>query len=170
MGLSLETRPFDTAADRIHRQVPEFSLHPPSDVLMVDEGEIATGTIVNRFRSEGFECCSGIAIENPYGTLFGFFHAHPGQELTDEMTESLKPLADGHACVIRGTGSTSKTRLMRELWGTLGITHTDTIPVDTYMFSGKRKPFHIAYRPAANQILVARISHKDILRFTSFRR
>lgn len=81
----------------------------------------------------------------------------------------LTPLADGSACLIQGSNSTEKRRLLRNLFDTLGIVHTDTIPVDTYAIGGKSLCFHAAYRPAANQILVARISHKDVLTFPAFR-
>jgi hypothetical protein len=157
MGIYLETG-----------QNPEFSRIPPENVLTVDVGTIAIGSIHNSFRSEGFDLCSGIAIKDPFEETFGFFHVFPGQGLLDDDIETLLPLADGHLCLIQGSKSTEKRRMLRDLFTILGIEHTHTIPIDTRAMNGTSLNFHAVYRPAENQVLVARISHKDILTFPAF--
>ncbi|MBU1472634.1 hypothetical protein KKB64_02510 [Patescibacteria group bacterium] len=161
--------PYDVEAACIHEQTPEFSLIPPKDILHVNVGSIAIGSIEDRFRSKGFYLCSGIAIKDPFEQKFGFFHVYPGHELTDDDIKTLTPLADGSACLIRGSNSTEKRRLLRELSERLSIIHTDTIAVDTCSTNDKSLCFHVAYRPAANQMLVARISHKDVLTYVAFK-
>lgn len=169
MGIYLETRPIDLKAAYIHEQIPEFRQIPPKETLVVREGNLVIGTIANKFRSDGFDLCSAIAIKDPFEATFGFFHAFPGQELTDEDIETLVPLQRGFACLIQGSHSTDKRRLLRNLHTILDIEHTDTIAVDTRTVNHKSLCFHTAWRPAENQVLIARISHRDVLTFPAFR-
>lgn len=169
MGICIERFPYDIEAARIHEQIPEFSRIPPNDILHVNVGRLAIGSIENRFRTEGLDRCSGIAIKDPFALIFGFIHVYTGQQLTDDEIRTLTPLADGSACLIHGSNSTEKRRIFRNLFEILGIVHTDTITVDTYTIEDKSLCFHAAYRPAANQVLVARISHKDVLTFPAFK-
>jgi len=168
MEIYPERSPIDYKAERIHGQISEFSRNPPENVLTVEVGSIAIGTIHNSFRSEGFDLCSGIAIKDPFEERFGFFHVFPGQGLLDDDIKTLLPLANGHLCLIQGSKSTEKRRMLRDLFTILGIEHTDTIPVETRGPNDKSLIFHTTYRPAENQVLVARTSFQDVLTFPAF--
>ena len=80
MGLRQEAFPVDTEATVMHWQAPEFSPDPPEDVLIVGEGKIVIGSVRSRFRSIGFDGCSGIALKDPFARIFGFFHIYPARD------------------------------------------------------------------------------------------
>ena len=157
-----------TKAVPIYEQTAEFSKNPPADVIDVPEGRIGIGSITNRFRSNELEPCSVLAIANPWRSCFAFWHVYAGQEPKKRDVEDLQPLIGGCACPVYGSRSIPIINALRDLFKSLDITLTDPISVETRGKNGSAGCFHAAFRPAANQILVARISYEDIQQFPAF--
>jgi hypothetical protein len=154
--------------------IPEFNIPKPNWVLSVSEGQCRDADRAVTFVSEGFESCSGLVLHNPLSKKCGLFHIFPGQDIYGQVT-SLRCLADSMGILIDGSESTPKKRILADLKTLFAIQVARVITVDTNrplpgvetetIYSN---PFHIIYRPMTNEILVARISHQDVLTFPAF--
>ena len=164
--------PYDTDTAYPYRQLPEFS-HPLSPaILSVSTGRYVVGNTEQDYVSEGFLACTGFIIKGEDSrSSISLFHASPLPlvDLDDYDYEKLRPLAGGQVIELKGSDSTPKSYILSSLKRRLGIEHVSTISVNT------RKPtdrssqhYHVAFRPQPDEILIARVSHKDLLVFPGF--
>jgi hypothetical protein len=154
--------------------IPELALPKPKGVLSVEEGRCVDGNERHIFESELFTECSGLVLHNPLSKRYGLFHIFPGQEIYPEI-ESLRRLTGSTGILIEGSESTPKKRILNELNTLFAINISRAISIDTIRQPSESEtegrqsdPFNVIYRPMANKILVARISHQDVLVFQGF--
>ena len=176
MGIYLEA-PRDDLAARNHAVILEIGENATAKVLKAAEGTCVDEEIGFSFASQGFTTCSALILHSSLTERFGLFHVYPGQEVDDEhqssQVVSLRRLAGASGILIEGSASTPKKRILADLhrWYAVDVVRTitvDTIPANPIDNLDKFTPFHVVFRPASNEILVARISHRDILRYKAF--
>ncbi len=171
---SLEIYHQNTIAIATRFGIPEFALSKPYGVQSVEEGRCSDADENHSFESRFFTECSGLVLHNPLSKRYGLFHIFPGQEIYTEV-ESLRRLAGSNGILIEGSESTPKKRILRELNTLFAITVSRVIPVDTMpqLRATEEKqepePFNVVFRPMTDTILVARISHMDVLTFQAFK-
>ncbi len=179
MSIYLEA-PRDKVAARRHTRIPELQSEPAGNVLKVGKGVCLDTDIQFNLASEGFRSCAALILRSSLTKRFGLFHVYPSQEVDDEhyspQVASLRRLAGSSAILVEGSESSPKRRILRELHTLFTIDVIRTIPVDTVRPEAQREKddkdtlfaFHVVFRPKANRILVARISHRDVLTFKGF--
>jgi hypothetical protein len=157
---------YDNDSPQNYPDVPEFIGGPHR--LYVHQGSFKTTETGQTLASEGFAACSGIIIKGKKGLMHALFHVLPWQDLYENDYKRLEGLAGGELILIEGSGSTSKIWVINDLNKHLGISHVDTLPLDTISPRGGNGHFHVAFKPMVNTLLVARNSHKDLQTFTVF--
>lgn len=150
---------------------PAFAEGVNSGVIVVASSKYALGTRGQTLATQFVRECSGFIIKNPAGSTFGLYHASPLPfiDLTEFDFVQLQAFANGQITEIKGSESTNKDHILRRLKNRLGIDHTGAIEVQTRDQIAMNRPFHIALVPETNEVLVARNSHRDVLRYQAFR-
>lgn len=77
------------------RQISEFNQSIPSELKYVRWGGYIIGDSSSLYISEGFQTCSAFVLRDEAKKTFGFFHAYPKQNLSQEDIENLGALANG---------------------------------------------------------------------------
>jgi hypothetical protein len=162
----LRTIPYDNDEPRAYLHVPEFIGGFPR--IYVRQGTFAITDSLRVIASEGFAACSGMIMRDEAQRVFGLLHSLPNQHLYEDDFEKLKVLAGGQLVLIEGSSSNPKTRILRDLSRKLGIEHVDTLSLNTRRPGIGNMHFHVALKPANNELLVARNSHKDLLTYKAF--
>src|SRR3990167_3496360 len=160
--------PLNMFAARIHRSLPEIENPNLAGLLVVPEGGVVSGNRKNVFISFGFSECTGIILENDDRTKFGLIHLYPGEEIEKLDLPALDTLKGASARLIEGSNSTGKTRQLYRLRDIYEFNYTKTLEVDTCKGERRDGMFHLSYRPCCNEVIVARISHKDFQTFKAF--
>ncbi len=164
--------PIDGKAAAVHNLVPELNVLRPKTTLFVPDGRCAPGDLNAQFVGEGFSVCSALLLKKDATNTYGLFHIFPGQSIEPEL-QTLFKLQGAAGILVAGSESTSKRRILGELSTLFGIEVSRTIPIDTVR-PGKGSPkdrvwpFHLVFRPLFNEILIARISHRDVLTYKAF--
>lgn len=168
IGMAGLSRADDVPAS--YTSLPAFAEGTHPGIVIVDPSEYAVGTPEQQFTTRFVRACSGYIIKSPESTAFGLYHASPLPliDLTEDDFIQLEVFAGGQATEIKGSESTNKAHILRKLRNKLGIEHTGTIEVSTLDPTDKSHPFHLALLPAINEVLIARNSHKDVLRYPAF--
>jgi len=171
MGIYNEA-PLGSISLQLYSIVTELSASPHNHTIKVPEGRCESGNRDTCFLSEGYSVCSGLLIRDPGKETFALFHIVPSQQFLDIPQEHnekiLADLTGGTAVIVEGSESTRKISFISSLMGDFGIKVLRSIPILTQDKGGKCKPFHLVYRPSINKVLVARISHQDILTYKVF--
>ena len=158
--------------DGMSATVPELREILPGNTLFVPEGSCVLSNRSAHFVSKGFSTCSAIIMKSTWANLQGLFHVYPGEDLSPE-NEHLHELRESQAILVAGSASTPKKRILETLKSTYAIRIVSVRSVDT-LRPGKgtrleqEYPFHVVYRPDTNEIVVARISHGDVLTLGGF--
>ena len=157
--------------------IPELQIPIKGNIRHVPIGSCIDGFFLTRFVSYEFKHCSALILKtNTFITHFGFFHIYPGQMIEEDslQTESLKRLKGAKGILVEGSESTPKGYLLRDLKKRFGIeVARPPIPINTNRIGTDPAektpyPYHVVFRPASNEILVARLSHNDIVSLTGF--
>ena len=160
--------PLNMSAARIHRNLPEIQNPNLPGLLEVSEGSVVSGDRKNVFVSFGLSVCSGLILESDDRTKFGLIHLYPGEEIEKLDSPALNTLKEANARLIEGSNSTDKKRLLQRLRDIYDFNYTKTLEVNTRKGEQRNRMFHLIYRPYCNEVVIARISHKDIQTFKAF--
>lgn len=167
MGICID-RPKDLKAAKIHSRIPELSLNRPLRTIIVNEGQLAISSKSNRYVTMGISECTVVLFQNETENVFGLFHIYPGQELTQDQEAAVKTFRNGNAIIVEGSQSTSKKRIINQTLIDNSIV-AKVRCVNTVDTSGSSEPFHLVFRPLQNELITARISHRDTQIFPAFK-
>lgn len=153
-------------------RLPELRTQKPAGVISVDEGECLGADERFVFVSKHFLSCSALLLKKPLSNTYGLFHMLPSQEI-DRDSVPLSRFRNATAILVQGEASMPTEKILTNLNHLFEINVVRTIPIKTIKNPNdgenyRHYPFHVVFRPARNKILIARVSHQDVLPFPAF--